>query len=345
MTAIIRRRKKAKKDGEGREAWRVGVGLASKVIRGRSANRPRDRIFFDTIRVTKGGSTALDTRQWVGVTRVEIVALIGPSGTGKSHRASMVADRYQADAILDDGLYIVDGRILAGRSAKSESTRVAAVKRAILLDPDHARDVREAMRAQAPERLLILGTSRRMVERIMSSLELNGHAVEVVFIDQIATGQEIETARQEREGEGRHVIPVPTLEVRKTFSGYLIAPLQFIFFRHGRGVRVAVEKSIVRPTYSLLGRFYIADTVLSAIAAHSADQCANVAEVGRVVVQSAGDGVHLNLEVTLAAPRDVLGVIGTVQSQVRAAIERMTALNVVEVVVEARQITGNLGRG
>ncbi len=276
---------------------------------------------------------------------MEIVALIGPSGTGKSHRASMVADRYQADAILDDGLYIVDGRILAGRSAKSESTRVAAVKRAILLDPDHARAVREAVKAQAPRRLLILGTSRRMVDRIVGALELQDYSVHAVSIDQVATGQEIETARQEREGEGRHVIPVPTLEVRKTFSGYLIAPLHFIFLRHGRGGRVDVEKSIVRPTYSLLGRFYIADTVLSAIAAHSASQCGNVAEVGRVIVQSSADGVVLNMEVTLAEPQDVLGTIGTVQAQVRAIIERMTALNVAEVVVEARQIAGHLERG
>jgi hypothetical protein len=44
----------------------------------------------------------------------------------------MVAEQINADSIIDDGLLIVDGRIVAGISAKREATRVAAVKRAIM---------------------------------------------------------------------------------------------------------------------------------------------------------------------------------------------------------------------
>ena len=42
---------------------------------------------------------------------MDVIALVGPSGTGKSHRALLVAHKHQADAIIDDGILIKDGKI------------------------------------------------------------------------------------------------------------------------------------------------------------------------------------------------------------------------------------------
>ena len=69
---------------------------------------------------------------------MEVYALVGPSGTGKSHHATDLADELEISFIIDDGLLIHNGRKLAGISAKSESTMVAAVKRAIFLDQNQA---------------------------------------------------------------------------------------------------------------------------------------------------------------------------------------------------------------
>lgn len=63
---------------------------------------------------------------------MEVVAFVGPSGTGKSHRAIGVAHNNNCDAIIDDGLLIKGTKILAGTSAKNETNRIQAVKRAIL---------------------------------------------------------------------------------------------------------------------------------------------------------------------------------------------------------------------
>ena len=49
---------------------------------------------------------------------MRIYALVGPSGTGKSHRAMLVAHQEDIEVIIDDGLLIKNGRKLAGRSAK-----------------------------------------------------------------------------------------------------------------------------------------------------------------------------------------------------------------------------------
>lgn len=271
---------------------------------------------------------------------IEVVALVGPSGSGKSHRASMVAMEHQTDAIIDDGLLIAEGQIVAGYSAKREATRMAAVRRAILNDPEHARLIREALLARDPRRILVLGTSRNMIRRILAALGLEAAPIRWVDIFSVASPEEVESALRVRRDEGKHVIPAPTLEVQKTFSGYLVAPLHFIFFHRGRGHRVTVEKSIVRPTYSSLGRFYIADTVVAAIVREVAGGVPGVAGVRRVVVHSRPNGVEIELEVVLNVRRDLFGVLDEVASRVRYGIEFTTALTVTNLLVSVRQLQG-----
>lgn len=276
---------------------------------------------------------------------IEVVALVGPSGSGKSHRASMVATEYQADAIIDDGLLIADGQIVAGYSAKREATRMAAVRRAILNDPEHARILREALGGRNSRRILVLGTSRNMVRRILTALGLDEAAVRWVDIVSVASPAEIESALKVRRDEGKHVIPAPTLEVQKTFSGYLVAPLHFIFFHRGRGHRVTVEKSIVRPTYSSLGRFYIADTVIAAIVREVARGVAGVGEVRRVMVHSRPGGVELELELALSVRQNLFGILAEVQSRARQGIEFTTALTVTNLSVSVRRLSPVRERG
>lgn len=103
---------------------------------------------------------------------MEVIALVGPSGTGKSHRALLVAHNNQADAIIDDGLLIKDGKIIAGKSAKREQNKVLAVKRAIFVLPGHAEEVRKAIEETKPVRILILGTSENMARKIAKALRL-----------------------------------------------------------------------------------------------------------------------------------------------------------------------------
>lgn len=267
---------------------------------------------------------------------MEIFALIGPSGTGKSHRASLVAAERGIDVILDDGLLVSDGRIMAGRSAKREDTMVGAVKRAVLQDPLHVEDIRDALDRLNPRRLLILGTSQNMVQRILDRLNLRDEPVTVIRIEEVATPGEIDMARLIRRQQGKHVIPAPTFEVRKTFSGYLVDPLRFMVRQHEH--RQLVEKSVVRPTYSSLGRFYIADTVVSAIAAHAARRLAGVGKVMKASVITFADGVECQLEISVRLGPFIPEVLKTVQAEVKRQVEHQTALNVLAVHVMAKRL-------
>ncbi|MBP5756271.1 MAG: hypothetical protein J6W39_01670, partial [Spirochaetales bacterium] len=79
---------------------------------------------------------------------VKVYALVGRSGTGKSFRAQLVADKYHIPLIVDDGLLIKNDKILAGKSAKQESNFLTAVKRALFQDPDHHQEVLNALQTE-----------------------------------------------------------------------------------------------------------------------------------------------------------------------------------------------------
>ena len=76
---------------------------------------------------------------------LEVIAFIGPTGTGKSHRASKVAHDCGADVLIDDGILIKDNKIIAGSSAKYETNKIRSVKKAIFIDEEHAQQVRDAL--------------------------------------------------------------------------------------------------------------------------------------------------------------------------------------------------------
>ena len=50
--------------------------------------------------------------------KIKTYAFVGPSGTGKSYRAQLVANSKGINYIIDDGLLISGNEVLAGKSAK-----------------------------------------------------------------------------------------------------------------------------------------------------------------------------------------------------------------------------------
>ena len=78
---------------------------------------------------------------------MEIYGLSGKSGTGKSYQAITLCRQRNFDAIIDDGLFICDNRVVAGTSAKRQATKIGAVKTALFTEESHCRQVKEAIEA------------------------------------------------------------------------------------------------------------------------------------------------------------------------------------------------------
>jgi len=270
---------------------------------------------------------------------MEVYALIGSTGTGKSHRAMIVAYQEGIDTIIDDGLLIKDGCKLAGKSAKREATALQAVKRAIFLDPEHAEEVKKKLQEENPERILVLGTSLRMVCRITDSLSIP-RPTKVIRIEDVATEREIKLARELRETYGMHVIPVPTVEVKKDFPGYLVDPLKYFFSKKNENRRKIGEKSIIRPKFSMLGKLVITEHAVSQIVTIVAMQIPEVSQVTKTHVEMSSEGVKIRLEITACYGCFVPDVARAVKRRVETSLESLTGLIVygVHVLVKSLEI-------
>jgi len=261
---------------------------------------------------------------------VDVIALVGPSGTGKSHRALQVAREHNADAIIDDGILIKDGHIIAGESAKTEKSKIMAVRRAIFVLPGHAEEVREAIQRIQPHRILVIGTSENMVHKIAKTLKLPSIQL-IVRIEDIASRAEIETAQFHRLKEGKHIIPVPTIELKPHFSGYLVNPLQSIFKQSNVRRRKLGEKSIVRPVFSYYGKLIIDDRVIQAVVERIVKAREFVKSLKNITVRHLlkGDedhGLTISCEVVLSYGNHIPTLIRQTQAYVREAVEFTTGM-------------------
>ena len=269
--------------------------------------------------------------------KIKVYAFVGPSGTGKSYRAQMVASEKDIKFIIDDGLLIMDNKVIAGESAKKAPTKVGTVKHALFYEKEERDNIIKALRKYRPQSILILGPSDGMVKKIAANLELP-EIYETIYITDVATEQEMETARRIRVTEGKHVIPVPTFEIKKDFSGYLLDPLQ-IFKSKGKGEKPYVsEKSIIRPTFSYLGNFTISDTVFRQILEYLAVQTPAIYKILKTRVENYGEGAKLYMEVTIMYGYNVVDGIKEFKKKARKEIEKLTAMNVVNLEVVAKNI-------
>ena len=87
--------------------------------------------------------------------KIRVLAFVGPSGTGKSYRAQMVASENDIRFIIDDGLLIKDNEVIAGSSAKKAPTKIETVKHALFLKEKEKNEIIETIKKYKPEGILI----------------------------------------------------------------------------------------------------------------------------------------------------------------------------------------------
>lgn len=272
--------------------------------------------------------------------KLEVYALIGPSGTGKSHRAIMVAHQTDSEIIIDDGLLIKGNQILVGNTAKKQPTRIGAIKAALFLDPDLAHKAKEVIKKHNPSRILILGTSIGMVQKISAALELP-EISKMIDIQDVATPEEIKKARLNRTKFSRHVIPAPTMEVRKGFSGTIIEPLR-VLIRKERDKsstgRSWLEQSVVRPTFTYYGNLTISENAIASITLLSTKEITGIKNPGRVHVSQNEDGLTIEIAPVLFYGAFLPGVSKKLQAVIKDRVEYMTGLSVTAVNVVVKGI-------
>ncbi|MGN0954692.1 hypothetical protein [Dialister sp.] len=264
---------------------------------------------------------------------MEVIGFYGPPGTGKSDRALVIAYENKASCIIDDGILIYHSRIVAGKSAKREESRLKAVRRAIFWDPEQRAEVQAALQKIHPKRVLILGTSDRMVVTIAKALQLPMPS-KYIRIEDVARPEDMLKASEARHKEGKHVIPVPTMELKPYFKGYMVDPLRFLRNRKKEPKRFSEwnERSVVRPVFSYYGKLTFSDRVIEDLVTYAVRNLKKIKirHVKSRKSESQVNGLVLYLDVTVrtGTPQHIKEVIHTMRDRVQKEIEYTTGMSV-----------------
>lgn len=258
---------------------------------------------------------------------VRVYALVGKSGSGKSFRAQLIMDKYGIDLMIDDGLLIRNQKIIAGRSAKRESNYLAAVKTALFNDRRHRREVLAVLEQTKFKKVLILGTSERMVIKIAQVLRLPP-IHKMIQIEEIATSEEINTAIHYRNTQGRHVIPVPSIEVKRTYPRIVADSLRILFKKGlaGTSRKNVFEKTVVRPEFSRKGEVSISKAALSQMILHCVDEYAEDIAIKRLIIHKDRSGYHIDLFLDVPFGVQLAGTVHELQRYIVESIERYTGI-------------------
>ena len=272
--------------------------------------------------------------------KMKVFAFVGPSGTGKSYRAQMVANQKGVEYIIDDGLLIKGNEVIAGISAKKAPTKIETVRNALFQSKEKQEEIQKAVKKYKPDSILILGTSDGMVEKIANNLGFPAIS-ETIYIQDVATEEEMKTARNIRVTEGKHVIPVPTFAIKKDFSGFLLDPLQ-IFKSTGKGNKPYIaEKSIIRPTFSYIGNFQISDNVFKQIIEYNANSLEAIYKIHRIIIKKNADyngGIFIYIEAIVEFGYNIMETMNNFKTKIIKEIERLTAMNVLDMKIIVKSV-------
>ncbi len=263
---------------------------------------------------------------------VLVYALVGESGTGKSFRAKLVAQKDGIDLIIDDGLLIGNNSILAGKSAKREQAFLAAIKAALFDNEEHRNEVIKALEHHKFKSVLILGTSDKMVYRIAERLNLPKPA-RIIKIEEIASSEEIERAMRVRAVEGKHVIPVPAVEVKTNYPQIFYDSIRVFLKTNFSPIPnpKLYEKAVVRPEYSKHGKVTISEAALTQMVIHCVDEYNENIRIKKITVRSESQGYRLVITIDVPFGTQLSGHIHNLQEYIIENIEKYTGIMIEEV--------------
>lgn len=273
---------------------------------------------------------------------MQIFAFVGKTGTGKSYNAQMVASQNGISYIIDDAILIKDSKVIAGKSAKTEASKIASVKAAIFLDKNRAKEMSDVIKKENPDKILILGTSDEMVEKIATNLNI-GKIYKKIYIEDVTTEEQRAEAKRSRNVEGKHVVPVPTLEIKKQFSGYFMDSLRNLNFKKSKDddskELEITEKTIIRPTYSYLGKYVISDTAINSIILHVVKKIDGVSRVFKVNTLKFSDGMKLEIDIEVKYGYRIPSLSTNIKNAVIYAVDNAAGINLFGININVKSIS------
>ena len=266
-----------------------------------------------------------------------VYGLVGRSGTGKSYHAKQVAVNYGINLIIDDGLLIKGDRIVAGHSAKEAPNFMAAVKAALFDDEEEKNAITTALLKEKNRKILIIGTSEKMVNKIALRLDLPS-PTRIIHIEDVSTADDIETAMHIRFTEGKHVIPVSAIEITRSAPQIVFDSIRVSLGRNKHLKKEVSEKTIVKPEFSRPTEETMSEQSLQQMIKHSITEYDAVMKVKKVKgVRNPDRTYSINITIQLPPRHYIPSTISDLQQYVRDCLEKFGSIMVRSVSIEIEE--------
>jgi len=241
---------------------------------------------------------------------VKVYALVGDSGTGKSFRAKLLA----------------------------------AVRIALFDNKTHRDEIARVLQSEQFKKILIIGTSEKMVQKIAARLQLP-QPFKIINIEEIASQEDIERAIRSRRVEGKHVIPVPSIEIKRNYPQIFYDHVR-VFLKGRKNILSSnaamskvYEKSVVRPEFSKKGRVTISEAALSQMVIHCVGEFDPAVSIKKLTIKTDSRGYRLVIVIDVPFGTQLTGKIHQMQQYIVENIERYTGILVEEVHIVIDKIT------
>ena len=107
-----------------------------------------------------------------------------------------------------------------------------------------------------------------------------------------------------------------------------------------RSVQIS-EKSVVRPTFSYLGKYTISDKVINELVLFAISKVIGISKVISIDVNNYTNGIIINLEVIMVHGNPIQKLAKIAQAQVKYEVENMTSLNILAINILVKSLIVN----
>ena len=211
------------------------------------------------------------------------------------------------------------------------------------VDDSYTETQAKALQKKHIKKILLLGTSEKMVQKIAMRLQLPTPS-KIINITDVASQEDIETAQRSRLVEGKHVIPVPAIEIKRDYPKIFYNKVKIFF----KGLKITdekdknsqvSEKSVVRPEFSKKGRIEISEAAITQMVMHCVAEHDSQIRVKKLQIKTNSRGYRLVVTIDIPFGTQLTGKIHNLQSYIINNIEKYTGILIEEVSIIIDKIT------
>jgi hypothetical protein len=223
---------------------------------------------------------------------------------------------------------------------------MGAVRVAVFYDKEHRDEIALKIRQNKFKKILLIGTSAKMAVKIATRLQLPPPS-NIIKIEDIATREEIDKAIRSRQIEGKHVIPVPAIEITRNYPQIFYDSMKVFFSKASLvsrllkrgGSKEVFEKSVVRPEFSKKGRVAISEAALTQMTMHCVGEFDQNIRVRKIAIKTNSRGYKITITVDVPFGKQLTGEVYKLQRYIIDNIEKFTGILIEEVSIIIDKIT------